>query len=248
MTVRSLARLARFLLLLLLVLARFLLLRLGGAVGPVRRARWLHWSCRRIADRLGFRVRVEGAPPERGLLVSNHLSYIDILLYASILPVTFVAKREVASWPLLGLAARCAGSIFVDRASLASAAAARLEVAGRLRLEVPVLVFPEGTSTDGSAILPFRAALIEPAVRAGVPVTAAAVRYLPGPGGTEADLCYYGDVVFLPHFLKVLALPRVEAVVSFAEPVFCTDRRMAAETAENLVRWLRAAQAAAATV
>ncbi|MGC9159522.1 MAG: lysophospholipid acyltransferase family protein, partial [Terracidiphilus sp.] len=160
-----------------LVAARFCLLRLRGPLTLARRALWLQSASRQVLAGLGIRFQVEGRPPVRGLVVCNHLSYLDILILSAAMPCFFVSKKEISHWPFFGWAARVAGTIFLDRASLASANAVAGEIAERLKLPVPVLLFPEGTSTDGSQVLRFHARLIAPATAAGAPVTAAALSY-----------------------------------------------------------------------
>src|SRR5208282_5055286 len=140
----------------------------------------------------------------RGLLVSNHLSYLDIVIYGAAMPCCFVSKAEVGRWPFFGRMARAAGNLFVDRSSKASALSVTEQVAERLKTTVPILFFPEGTSTNGSQLLRFRSRLFDPAVVAGQPVTAAAIRYVIEDGSPERDLCWYGDESFLPHLLKDL--------------------------------------------
>jgi lyso-ornithine lipid O-acyltransferase len=179
---------------------------------------WLHRSCRMVLGRLGFGIQVHGDPPQEGLLVSNHLSYLDILLYGAILPCVFVAKQEVRAWPMLGLLAALGGTVFIDRATPASAAAANVRIQQLLAAGIVVLIFPEGTSSDGTTVLRFHPSLFEPAVRTMVPVTAAAIQYSAAPHATEKDLCYYGDISFGPHLLQTLQLPAIHATVCFASP------------------------------
>jgi 1-acyl-sn-glycerol-3-phosphate acyltransferase len=91
-----------------------------------------------------------------------------------------------------------------------------------------VLLFPEGTSTDGSEVLKFHRRLIHPAVDLGAPITAAAIRYIPGGNTPERELCWFGDVEFLPHLWKLFGLPGFTATVGFGEPHMYKDRRTAA--------------------
>ena len=110
--------------------------------------------------------------PSRGLLVSNHLSYLDILIYSAAAPCVFVSKAEVAKWPYFGFAARQAGTIFIDRTKRVSAQNVVQEIDRRFGEDVPVLFFPEGTSSDGVRVMHFHSALFQPAVRNSAPVTA----------------------------------------------------------------------------
>jgi 1-acyl-sn-glycerol-3-phosphate acyltransferase len=155
-----------------------------------------------------------GARPPHGMVVSNHLSYLDIVVYASAMPCVFVAKRDVRRWPIFGQLAGYGGTIFIDRQNRASTEKAAAAIGEALRGGVSVLLFPEGTSTDGSAVLRFHPSLLEPAVRQGTAITSAAIGYKL-PGGKESDLCYYGNVRFVPHLLRTLGRTGVSAEVEF---------------------------------
>jgi 1-acyl-sn-glycerol-3-phosphate acyltransferase len=201
----------------------------------------LHDSCQLVLRRLGFDVTVQGSPPRTGLLVSNHLSYLDILIYGATAQCVFVSKVEVRSWPLLGLLAWLGGTVFVDRRSAASAAEAARRIEELLAAGILVLIFPEGTSTDGSAVLRFHAPLFEPAVRAAAPVNPAAIAYSAGTHATEAELCYYGDISFAPHLLRILRLPEITAAVHFANSgrVFASRKEAASATWAEVVELRR---------
>lgn len=182
-------------------------------------------------------------PPQQGLLVSNHLSYLDIVVYAASAPCIFVSKVEVRSWPLIGLAASCAGTIFLDRSSKASAAATAEHMYAVLAEGVPVLLFPEGTSTDGSAVLKFHSTLFEPAIAHGVPVSTGAIRYLDGADYVERDLCYYGDIHFAPHLLETMGRDGVTARLDYSSQSHVyTHRRAAADEARKEIVALRELQ------
>jgi lyso-ornithine lipid O-acyltransferase len=220
---------------------RYWLIRIRGPLSLDRRADWLHESCRRVVKSVGVLCRVVGTPPCCGLVVSNHLSYLDIAIFSSVMPCMFVAKAEIDRWPYFGRAARAAGTLFIDRTSVASAQRVAAEMVDRLRLPVPILFFPEGTSTDGRDLLRFHSGLFEPAVRAGAPVTAAAVRYFPADGGAEAELCWYGNESFLPNLWKVLGAPGLMAELRFGEPRLYRQRRDAALQTRAEVTVMRAA-------
>jgi 1-acyl-sn-glycerol-3-phosphate acyltransferase len=219
---------------------RSLLSRLLGPDTLERRAQWNHESGIFVMRLLGIRLKVTGKPPERGLLVANHLSYLDILIFGAALPCYLVSKAEIARWPFFGILARAGGTLFVDRSSRASAEAVAAQIAERLQGTVPVLFFPEGTSTDGSRLLRFRSRLFSPAVDAGVPVTAAAIRYVPGDGAPERDLCWFGDAAFLPHLWKALGAPNFSAELHFGEPRVYADRRAAADRTHAEIAAMRA--------
>ena len=221
------------------IVLRYWLIRLRGPVSLERRALWLQSACRLVLRSLGIQYHVEGLIPTRGVVVSNHLSYLDILILSSAMPCFFVAKAEIDKWPYFGRAARTGGTLFIDRTSLASADAVASQIAERLALPVPTLFFPEGTSTDGSSVHRFHSWLFEPAVRAGAPVTAAAVRYVLADGSQERDLCWFGDAPFLPHLWKALGTSGFRAEVKFGEPRIYPDRRTAVRETHAEVSALR---------
>jgi len=221
--------------------ARFALLRLRGKPTTWERARWLHRSCRMVLRRQGFELRVIGELPASGLVASNHLSYLDILFYGATIPCVFVSKIEVRSWPLLGLLAALGGTVFIDRKSAASTAEAARQVKELLQAGVPVLVFPEGTSSDGSSVLRFHPSLFEPAIQVGALVTAGAIAYSAGAEAAESDLCYYGDISFAPHLMETLQLPETVATLRFRSPgQVYADRKQAALLTRVEVLALRA--------
>jgi 1-acyl-sn-glycerol-3-phosphate acyltransferase len=194
-----------------------------------QRALWVQRTCRGILKGAGIRCSYEGTPPIRGLVVCNHLSYLDIIILSAGMHCFFVAKIEIGGWPFFGKSARVGGTIFIDRSSLASAVSVAEQMTERLKLPIPVLLFPEGTSTDGSQVQRFHSRLIDPATSAGVPITAAAVRYVVEDGTPERELCWFGDESFVTHLVKVLGVAGFSAKVRFGEPRIYPDRRVAAD-------------------
>jgi 1-acyl-sn-glycerol-3-phosphate acyltransferase len=213
--------------------------RVLGRITLAQRAQWLHESACRILGALGIRTIVHGQSPTQGLVVANHLSYLDIAIISAVMPCFFVSKLEIARWPYFGRAARTGGTLFIDRKSRASTAEVARQIAERLKLPIPMLLFPEGTSSDGSKVLRFHSSLFEPAAAAGAPVTAAAVRYVLYAGARERDLCWFDDTLFLPHLWKALGTPAFSAEVTFGEPRVYPDRRTAAEATHDEVAAMR---------
>ena len=223
-----------------LSIVRFWILRLRGPLTLEKRALWVQQTCLGILNGVGIHYRVEGTPPTHGLVVANHLSYIDILVLSAAMPCFFVAKVEIGGWPFFGQAARVGGTIFLDRSSLASANSVASQMTERLKLPLPLLLFPEGTSTDGSKVLRFHSRLIDPATVAGAQITAAAVRYIIADGTPEEKLCWGDDTLFITHLLMTLNTPGFSAKVSFGEPHVYPDRRTAADTTHDEVTAMRA--------
>jgi len=181
-------------------------------------ADWLSAWAREVVALLGLRVVVRGVVPKSGLIVSNHLGYLDITVLSAVARCVFVSKREVADYPIFGPSARWCGTIFVDRsrrADVAEVAAAMREV---LNDGVPVVLFPEGTSSGGAQVLPFKPALFAPVVELGCPVVACAIDYaLPG-GSVPDEVCYWGDDQILAHVFKLFGKVGLVARISFGDP------------------------------
>jgi lyso-ornithine lipid O-acyltransferase len=222
---------------------RFALKRLQRPLSPVERAMWLQSACRGVLNSIGISYRIHGTPPSSGLVVSNHLSYLDILFYSAAMPCFFVSKAEVKRWPYFGAAARAGGTIFLDRGRRASAAAVVQQMANRLNLPVPLLLFPEGTSTDGCAVWRFHSGLFQSAIDTHAPVSAAAIRYIPNDETPESTLCWFGDAGFSSHLWKTLAASTFTAEITFGEPVVYGDRRSAAQATQELVAEMRTLEA-----
>lgn len=190
-------------------------------------ADWLHDATRTVLKRIGGRVAAQGDPPQDGLIVSNHLTYLDVLAYGSLMPCVFVAKREVRRWPVFGAFATMAGTIFVDRERTNANGGALAMMQEALGAGVPVVLFPEGTSSDGRAVLPFHSGFFEPATRVQAAVTAAAIGYASETAG-ESEIAYCGDAVFAPHLMRTLGQRGLEARVIFGEGRRYAGRKEAA--------------------
>jgi len=215
---------------------RYWAIRVHGPLSLERRAEWLQEASRLVLASLGIRYHTEGEPPTNGVVVSNHLSYLDVAIFSAAMKCFFVAKAEIGTWPYFGEAARSGGTLFIDRSSLASAEEVSAQIAERLGLPVPVLFFPEGTSTDGTSVLRFHSRLFEPAIRAQAPIAAAAIRYVLTDHKEERELCWFGDDGFLPHLWRTLGTPGFIAELYFGEPRVYSHRRIAADqTREEIV-------------
>jgi 1-acyl-sn-glycerol-3-phosphate acyltransferase len=242
MNLRAIRRAVALGLALFYCLIRSIIWRLSAPDTLERRAQWLHESGVFVMNFLGVGLKVNGKPPKSGLIVANHLSYLDVLVFGAVLPCYLVSKAEISRWPFFGVLARAGGTLFVDRSSRVSAETVQEQIAERLRGPVPVLFFPEGTSTDGTQLLRFHSRFYTPAVDAGIPVTTAAIRYLPGDNSPESDLCWYGSAPFLPHIWKTLGAPGFSCELTFAEPRFYTNRRTAADETYAEIEAMRAGQ------
>jgi 1-acyl-sn-glycerol-3-phosphate acyltransferase len=216
--------------------AHFLVLRTRGKVFTLERAQWLHRWCLTAIRRLGIELQPEGAFPSRGLLVANHLGYLDILVLSAMHPCVFVSKQEVRYWPLFGLMAKLSGTVFVDRARTSAAHGANAEMSNALAQGAVVVLFPEGTSSDGSKVLPFRPALFDAATKAGANVVSAHISYDVADGSAANDVCYWGEMSFFPHLLRLLSRHEIRARVRFAaETRKFADRKLAARVTREMV-------------
>jgi 1-acyl-sn-glycerol-3-phosphate acyltransferase len=193
------------------------------------RTRWLQRLCRRILKVLPIEIELHGEIPSSGLLVANHLSYLDILVFGALAPAVFVAKMEVRSWLLIGWFARLGGAIFLDRWKLRRWPEVVAQVEAALQAGELVVAFPEATTTDGSAMLPFRPAMFEGAIRCRAPVTAAHIWYTLEDGSFGRSLCWFGDVHGTLHLLRMFAQRRIRAYVTVGSQRVFDDRKRAAE-------------------
>jgi 1-acyl-sn-glycerol-3-phosphate acyltransferase len=182
------------------------------------RAGWIQGVARRCCEILHLRVQRSGSLPQSGLLVANHLSYIDIILLAAQQPCVFVSKLDVKEWPLFGACAQLGGTIFVDRNHRADVAGVAQQIRAALDGNVLVVLFPEGTSSGGSSVLPFKSSLLEPPIRLGCPVTAAAIGYALDEGSVPNEICYWRDMTLLPHLLNVWSKPVIHATLRCGVP------------------------------
>jgi 1-acyl-sn-glycerol-3-phosphate acyltransferase len=219
--------------------------------------RWIPWIFHRIVLRtMSIRVNVRGAPASERplLLVSNHASWLDIPVLTSVVPVIFIAKSEIAQWPLFGLFAKLQRSVFVDRARRHATGEVNREIAARLAEGDPVVLFGEGTASDGNQVLPFRSALLgalQEALGSGgrgyvQPVSIAYTRLHGLPMGRQHRhyAAFYGDMDLLPHLKGVLRDGAIDVVVTFGVPFEVApgaDRKSLARSTENAVRRMTAA-------
>jgi 1-acyl-sn-glycerol-3-phosphate acyltransferase len=196
--------------------------------GLARREEWLNKWCRVVARRLNIHVEVDGSFPSAGLLVSNHLGYLDVIAIGSLSPCVFVAKKEVRRWPIYGILARMANTIFIDRSRPGEVAHAISRISATIGKGSIVVLFPEGTSSDGTQVLPFHSSLFEAAVSDHHPVSCARISYW-AEGAMGRDISYWGKTSFLPNLLLLLSLDHISVRIRFtSEALYFTNRKLAA--------------------
>ena len=214
-----------------------LLFPLGGATWRqhLRRA----WS-RQLLTLLGIRVESLGdalAGIEGGLVVGNHISFIDIYVINALLPCGFVAKSEVARWPLIGWFSRHNDTVFIERGSRKAAHRTRHSMLAALSAGRRVAIFPEGTTTAGDKVLPFHAALFQSAIDAAVPVHALAISYHDAGGIRCKAPAYIDDISLVECMINILRagglVARVRLAQSLAPPL--ANRRELAQRTRQAV-------------
>jgi lyso-ornithine lipid O-acyltransferase len=205
---------------------------------------------------VGIRVHVVGEPvrDRAVLLVSNHVSWADILVIGSIMPVAFIAKAEVRKWLLVGITAEMQRTVFVDRTRRQQTGDAVAEIVQRIAGGTSMVLFAEGTSSDGNHVLPFRSALIGAAREVGVrsesgvlvqpmSISYTAINGIPMGRQYRPVIAWYGDLDFMPHIKALMDTGAVDAVVTYGKPVMAdrsTDRKAMAKTLESTVRTMAA--------
>ncbi|HSR69295.1 MAG TPA: lysophospholipid acyltransferase family protein [Acidobacteriota bacterium] len=187
-----------------------------------------HWS-RGMQSIFGMRVHLSGRPPQPPfVLVSNHLSYVDILLLAGHLDCVFVAKADIDRWPFINWLCRSVDTLFVDRTLRKDVVRVNRLVSDRLQEATGIIFFPEATSTDGSRVRPFKPSLLQAAVDAGVPVHYCALSYRTPEDSPPASLvvCWWGPMPLPSHLMRMLSLPGFDAYLDFApQPLSGSDRK-----------------------
>jgi 1-acyl-sn-glycerol-3-phosphate acyltransferase len=212
---------------------------------------------RLLCKLMRVRIRVVGAPATGpALIVANHVSWLDIPVIGARVPAVFVAKREISRWPIIGFGAKLLRTVFVDRTRRRQTGDATAQIALRLNEGNAVVLFAEGTSSDGNRVLPFRSALVGaanevlgrlgPGAQAVVQPLSVCYTGLQGiPMGRQHRpvVAWYGDLDFIPHLKEYVRRGAVDAVLTFGEPIACrarTDRKELARSLERTVRRLTA--------
>jgi len=193
-------------------------------------------SARRLAQVLNLRVRHHGEVPKSGLIAANHLSYLDIVAIATVAPGLFVSKSEVRYWPVIGTLSAWAGTLYVRRNRRADVARVGREMTAALKAGERVIIFPEGTSSEGRRVLDFHSSLFSPAEAAQCPVTPCHLSYREPSHDPEHRVCFRGSMLFLPHFLTLLTLEYIEVELKFGSPITdATSRKQLAKSTHTQV-------------
>lgn len=170
---------------------------------------WLKW----FGAIVGLHISKEGEVPNKPcLLVSNHISWLDIIVLGSFAPAHFVAKRDILAWPVIGYLAKQGGTIFVRRGDRQQAKVTAEQMVWQLKQNSTVIAFPEGTTTQGDGVLPFHASLFQSALLTKANIQPVALEYM---GVAKGNAPFIGEDGFVPHLLKMLSLDKMEVRVAF---------------------------------
>ncbi|NJS36872.1 MAG: 1-acyl-sn-glycerol-3-phosphate acyltransferase [Brachymonas sp.] len=178
------------------------------------------WS-RGLLRLLNVTIATQGQPVQHGpmMVVLNHISWLDILVLLAAQPVCFVSKAEIKHWPLIGWLATQVGTLYIERASRRDAMRVVHQIADGLRAGQLIAVFPEGTTSDGSRVLPFHANLLQAAISAGCPVQPVALKFLEQNSQRSMSPVYIDDDTLLSSVWRMLKANPVTASLDFLPPV-----------------------------
>ena len=202
------------------ITAAYALVGLSNGFDPASAARWTRRWAAALTRGFDLRVRVTGTPPDGGaLVVSNHRSYVDIIALGSLVEACFIAKAEIARWPVLGATFRVSNSIFVDRGARDSGRQVREQVTERLRRGLSVINFSEGTTHGGTGLLPFKPGLYRTVLGMDIPIVPTTITF----SGMEERVEWIGDDTFFDHFLRLAGHSNGTAHVHFLDPLRAND-------------------------
>lgn len=205
----------------------------------------VRYYCRLALWVMRFKLNVINAPDEKNhyLLVSNHLGILDILMLASVQPTLFVTSVEMRNTPLLGLLAEMGGSLYVERRDRSNIQNELLEIRQTLQRGLSVALYPEGTSSNGEKVLPFKKTLLTAAAGTGVPIKPVVVNFRkindePMSHKWRDYVCWYGDLTFPGFLYRVFTVKKIEADIEFCEDMMVhgeDERREIAAKLQTLI-------------
>ncbi|MDH0303583.1 MULTISPECIES: lysophospholipid acyltransferase family protein [unclassified Pseudomonas] len=230
-SLRAGARLLRLFLVLALGVAMASVIALGERLGlrasVERRQRWTRLFMQRLVNALPFQVRVIGELPARPMLwVCNHVSWTDIPLLGMLTPLSFLSKAEVRQWPLAGWLAEKAGTLFIRRGG-GDAQRLREQISSQLGEHRPLLIFPEGTTTDGRTLRTFHGRLLAGAIDQGTPLQPVAIQYLRD-GEPDPVAPFIGEDDLVSHLMRLFGQDRGEVVIHLLQPIGSEGKERAA--------------------
>lgn len=194
--------------------------------------RYVQYFCRRLCDVFNIKLNVHGeVPRDPALWVSNHVSWLDVAVLGSGARVFFLAKGEVEKWPLLGTLAKGGGTLFIHRGS-GDSVKIREQITGFLQQNIPVLFFPEATTTDGTQIKKVHGRLLGAAIEANKPVQVCLICYVNKAGELDMVAPFIGETSFAEHVLAVFKMPKVTAHLKVLPAISVEGHTVESLTAE----------------
>lgn len=210
----------------------------------VNKVRWSgkmrkRWA-KSVSSILGMKVISKGTPPSTPFfLVSNHLSYVDVWVLYSLLHCTFIAKSEVKNWPIIGFILATSGVLFVNRGKRGDVARVNEEIARNLSSDQGIVLFPEGTTSAGVDILPFKSSLFEFPAQNNLPISCASIKYETPEEKEPAfnSICWWDDTPFFKHLFYLFVMKEFTATVTFSsETITNPNRKILASSSEAIIR------------
>lgn len=187
----------------------------------------IQWWCRRLLHCFNITTTVSGTLPAKDtkgvLFVANHISWVDIHAINSLLPVRFVAKLEVRNWPVFGYLVRKSGTIFINRTRQRDAARVVQVASNALKLNDNLCVFPEGTTTEGEQVLPFKSSLIQAAIDAKAMVIPVAIYYPLPDGSVNKAAAYAGETTMAESMRAFLFMRTPKVHLHFCQPIIAAE-------------------------
>lgn len=200
---------------------------------------WFRGWARALAAIMGMNIVVQGKPPQPPFfLVTNHLSYIDILLLATEVEGVFVSRHDVSDWPVIGFLTRAVGTLFINREQAKDVLRVNGLFKAALQKGDGIILFPEGTSTAGAEVKPFKSPLLNVAAEMNSPVSHASLSYRTQTGEAPAHLsvCWWGEMTFGDHVFALLQMPKFYATLTFGNgAVQESDRKALAKKLHRLI-------------
>lgn len=211
-------------------------------ISTLRKRQLIQWWSQHITRAFNLDIQVHGMIPgnkqQHVLFVANHVSWVDIFAINSIIPLRFIAKSEIKSWPIIGYLATKANTLFIQREKKQQANLMNLSIAQSLSQGDNLCLFPEGTTTHGDNVYPFKASLFQAAIDANTVVWPIAIRYIDHHGKIDSEMAYADEISLLASFNKVISQPKPRVILHFLTPISAnkvSDRQMLSFAAREAI-------------
>lgn len=213
-------------------------------VGKPLKLRIIQWWCRRLLAAFNIRIIHRGTIPSSStlsntLFVANHISWIDIHALNSVVALRFIAKADIQHWPIFGHLMRGSNTLFIDRSKRHEAAHHVRTAQQSLAMGDNLCLFPEGTTTDGTEIKPFKSSLIQAAIDANATLWPVAIRYPHPNGGCNVNMAYAGETTLIESLQQVLSQQQPVVELHFLTPITLTDMVSEERSRHTLAAHLR---------